>query len=895
MKAVAKVILKKPKIACDHTCFLCFSSNQNDFVVNPSNNSYIVLSDSLTRLASINHDGALRVLFSIGGSCTSEKLQSLDVRWHLKCYKSFTHKKTVATAEGKFSSCMEIEDDSCRPTPSDDTSDSLPQIPHFTRSNAPHYDKGHCFFCDLPGNITNRLRHISYDSSGAALRSAVELSGNDVWRVRLSECITPHDGHAIDVLYHIRCWTANVIGVLRKTSSQPDAYTKSTSYVACDVEFVGLVDEFLSNGNVSTMAALHTTYLNVCTSNGFDIDATRLRSRKELKEFLKEEIPQIVFSSPKQRNSSERVSMAQTRDAAMWRLEEDSEEYQLQILSQAAKVIRKVCCSCDKWSFKGSLSCEESQLPEKLSVFFRWCLGGRARVGDKYTHTSKITERAKRLSQILMFECVSDRQSRYTGGYAIKRTRELPLQVGLGVTLHKEIRSAKVVNLLSMIGVSVNYDKVLEIESAMANAVVQRMAGNGGFYIPPDFKANRFTHFAADNLDFCEDTSDGRRTLHATVLVGYQSCEEGDVMEDLLQNVNEGVVHIPETIYRLLPCSLASNVKPLCRELPSHTELLNKESLSVSLISDLSWLLGRRYYFRKYKEVNAVCEAGLSWAAHNAVVIPSNGRKTNIAVFPILDTTPTNRSVQLTVNRYFQKVKEILGGPGSKTVITVDLGLYRPMQQLLMATNNKDSILMPGDLHIVMAQLRAIGTFIDMTGIPELWIESGLYSDTVCNRILEGKSVRRSIAAHVITLQVLVPLLLDAFFEAHPEEGRLCDSAAKNLSESWEADDKNAIKQEHFKLQDKLQILHIHEKLKVFCDTKSAVKGTFNCAIQYINMVLTMLSFIRAVRSSNWDLRLAALYEFGMYFFALDLRNYATMCSLHVAEMASLKSEDPET
>ena len=49
------------------------------------------------------------------------------------------------------------------------------------------------------------------------------------------------------------------------------------------------------------------------------------------------------------------------------------------------------------------------------------------------------------------------------------------------------------------------------------------------------------------------------------------------------------------------------------------------------------------------------------------------------------------------------------------------------MQQQLMATDNKDSILLPGDLHIVLAQLRAIGIFLDMTGIPELWIESGLY------------------------------------------------------------------------------------------------------------------------------------------------------------------------
>ena len=104
------VVLKKPKLSVGYTCFLCMSNSQDDIVLNPSNNSYVVLWDSLTRLTRSNHDCALRVLFPIGGRCTTEKLQNLDVRWHLKCYKSFTHKKTVNTAEGRFANLMELEE-----------------------------------------------------------------------------------------------------------------------------------------------------------------------------------------------------------------------------------------------------------------------------------------------------------------------------------------------------------------------------------------------------------------------------------------------------------------------------------------------------------------------------------------------------------------------------------------------------------------------------------------------------------------------------------------------------------------------------------------------------------------------------------------------------------------
>ena len=136
------------------------SNSQDNIVLNSSNNSYVVLSDSWNLLARSNHDGPLRVLFSIVGSCITEKLQNLDVCWHLKCYKSFTHKMTVNTAKGKFVNLKDIEDESCKSAPIEDTSESDQQTPHFTRSNAPIYEKV------IISSVTYRVRSsISFDIS----------------------------------------------------------------------------------------------------------------------------------------------------------------------------------------------------------------------------------------------------------------------------------------------------------------------------------------------------------------------------------------------------------------------------------------------------------------------------------------------------------------------------------------------------------------------------------------------------------------------------------------------------------------------------------------------------------------------------------------------------------
>ena len=121
-----------------------------------------------------------------------------------------------------------------------------------------------------------------------------------------------------------------------------------------------------------------------------------------------------------------------------------------------------------------------------------------------------------------MFECLSDRQASYAAGQ-FRRTRELPFQVGVGLTIHKQTRSAKLVDLACQWGVSVNYERVRGIENDIARAVLKRFKTGNGVFLPPELKRERFVHFAADNLDFQEDTPDGKQTLYVTVLCAYQA------------------------------------------------------------------------------------------------------------------------------------------------------------------------------------------------------------------------------------------------------------------------------------------------------------------------------------------------------------------------------------
>ena len=70
------------------------------------------------------------------------------------------------------------------------------------------------------------------------------------------------------------------------------------------------------------------------------------------------------------------------------------------------------------------------------------------------------------------------------------------------------------------------------MEGQIAGAVLQRMMVNDGIYIPPYVVQGRHIFFAVDNVDFAEDTPDGKLTIHATAMTIYQRRRPQDEVPD---------------------------------------------------------------------------------------------------------------------------------------------------------------------------------------------------------------------------------------------------------------------------------------------------------------------------------------------------------------------------
>ena len=115
-----------------------------------------------------------------------------------------------------------------------------------------------------------------------------------------------------------------------------------------------------------------------------------------------------------------------------------------------------------------------------------------------------------------------------------------------------------------------------------------------------------------------------------------------------------------------------------------------------------------------------------------------------------------------------QEVNTKVVGPARKTLVSLDMGLYKPAKRLQMARDDLNHFIPRlEELHIVMAQLKVIGSYIDSSGFDLCWMEAGLYGSATVKQIIDGNHVRRGERVHVITLQALFTLYHEAFSQQH--------------------------------------------------------------------------------------------------------------------------------
>jgi len=666
----------------------------------------------------------------------------------------------------------------------------------FTRSHSTPYKSDLCFFCDLGATRTNSLHLLATGNASVSLKEAIAKSGDEQLRVKLSTSINPTDAHAIDVKYHKRCWAIHVTNVWRVKKSSEVPQASIVVEVAAEIEFLSLAEGMMLDGKILNMGELQDTFTAIRSANNVTHPEC---PRKVIKQLLQNEIPSIEFNKPKRINEPERCTIKTTRDEAINRMEETEMgmESDMRVLYKASSILRRAIRKADKWTFTGNLSDSTSEhVPEELYIFYRWLIQGPNTTLSTDKEYFVVNKHAVSLAQSTVAKYLSPQQVGNKVTKTFKMTHEMPQQLAIGIAMRQATRSKKVVDMLHKFGVSVEYNRLLRIEGQIASTVLQRMAINDGLYMPPDVVMGRYLFFAVDNVDFAEDTTDGKRTLHATAMAIYQRCDPGDEIPKLELTgpaQMRSITDLPSITTKLVDCP-----KPTAKpQSPSYASFCVREGTNKSeYLPDVAWLMGRTLHRFEQKEdvlphpsseeheeaVSATPGQIPTWSAYHSLV-STKLPLTRVGTPPLIAAPAHEWNTLLTVLMQAQGISTKVVGPNHKTVVSLDMGLYKPAKQLQMARNDMDHlILRPGELHIVMAQLRCIGCYIENSGLDFCWTEADLYGPVTVRQILEGKHVKRGLNAHMITLQSLFTLHQQAFFESESDLLKDLSTAADDLA-----------------------------------------------------------------------------------------------------------------
>ena len=259
-------------------------------------------------------------------------------------------------------------------------------------------------------------------------------------------------------------------------------------------------------------------------------------------------------------------------------------------------------------------------------------------------------------------------------------------------------------DVLHKLGVSVDYTRILRIETQLAQTFLSHSDDNS-IYIPPALTKGQFIYFAVENSDFSEDTPEGKNTLHATAMAIFQrqTVNAPKLTLDVSKNPNSKSLptsSIPET--QMMQCHVPSNAQPKSPRYDSLDTNPSTDITDAATQDDLAWSLVQSLARSRSEDPKIP-----TWTAYNSKVSSSTLPLTTVAMMPLLAAPAHEWSTVLTVLKQAQNITTAVLGEGHKTVITFDLQLYEKAVKLQLhkAPALDHLVFRLGEMHTLMEAL----------------------------------------------------------------------------------------------------------------------------------------------------------------------------------------------
>ena len=722
----------------------------------------------------------------------------------------------------------------------------------FTVTRPGESSKQLCFFCD------QQIESEGHRVSTGNLDQNVRKMATELRDTKLLAKISCGDLTALDAVYHKHCLTSLYTrhrSLSRKTdqSTRDDLTPESVALaeLMCYMEDCQRASHPV--GSIFKLADLTKLYTQRLEQLGGDM------SKKVHSTRLKEALLSKMHDLEANKNDYEVILTFKKdiADALLMASKQDQDSDAI-VLMRAANIVREQIFQM-KYTFNGSLDDPQyDKLPQSLVALVQMIVAG-PNIQSQHDNCTDIKGAVWSLAQLLILNSIK-RSRKETTKTRHNPERETALPLYLGFLLHSKTRKRDIVEEFFRNGLSVSYDRIMQLSTDLANDAVD-LFEKDGVVCPSSLRHGLFTSGNLDNIDHDPSSTSARTSFHGTAISITQHCSESSqgVRRDDTQGTKSE--RSPAKSIKPLPESytfVSSAVYPMENPQPTNVvgPVIPGDTILGSDATQTEWLEKVDKLLKEESPYH-----NISWSAHFADMQIGAHTPAITALLPVFRENAHSLAMVKHGMDLIQKATQHVN-PGQVPIITMDQPLFAIGKKIqwswpLQYGETKYLVLL-GGLHIEMALLSVIGDFLSGSGWAVVMASANVVTEGRADALQKGSHTSRGQWAHQVTSAALYILKKRAYTEStesNPQNTLTFDDWTKHM------------------------------------ETEHPQFAYWN---KVLNLELLFLQFMRSQPDANFLLYVETLGKIIPWMFALDHVHYARWLTVHVIDLLQLQSRCPD-
>ncbi len=405
------------------------------------------------------------------------------------------------------------------------------------------------------------------EASTFRLDARVRKCALDLQDERLLAKLSAGDMIALDAKYHPRC----MVSLYNKATAVQNEDSEDINRAAHGIvlaELLAYIDEARMDESVAPvfkLADLVRLYSTRLEQLGVEQHSHSRPHSTRLKERILSQFPDLSAH-----REGHDVLLAFDKDLgpALRRACDQDYDDEAICLARAAKIVRRDMFKL-KATFTGSFDedYQVNSVPNSLLALVAMIHSGP---NIKSRATDGLSQATISTAQLLQYNSFVQQRAKSAGAHHIK-VRETPLPIYVGLTIHARTRKCDLVDTMFTLGLSISYDRVMEISTELGNRVCEQYHQDQ-VVCPPNLSQGLTTTAAIDNIDHNPSSTTATDTLHGTGLSLFQHPSHQNYGHDRREHrtlekrsTTKTLLELPEVYTSVRPLSLPRKDAPIPR------------------------------------------------------------------------------------------------------------------------------------------------------------------------------------------------------------------------------------------------------------------------------------------------------------------------------------------